>query len=96
LYRTDCVHELVEASRHDSHWVFINKGGWPPFHDLGCFVHLEMYRPLRGVVIVLMPTQEEISLRLDPFEPVEVVVCHTFYVEADFEPCRTRWIRSVI
>lgn len=51
-------------------------------------IQLEVYLAVLGMVVVLMPPEEETALRLNPVEPIEVVVGRGVYIKPDFEPCR--------
>lgn len=55
-----------------------------------------MDRPQVGVVGVLMPAQQELSLGLDPVDLVVVVPRAGLHIEPDFEtPCLRRVVRGL-
>jgi len=61
-----------------------------------CVVQLEVDFSVLWMVIILMPTEEKTSFRLDPANPVEVVVSADLDIKADFNSGTFRRIAGIL
>lgn len=88
----DRKRELTEAKFEDGEWMVVDELGRFPIDDRVPVRQLQVDRPEVRVVVILMPAQQELSLRLDPADPAVVVLRTGLYVESNFKSPCLYWI----